>query len=749
MADRLDYFFRQRVTEAELDLGFELLEQADRNLVVDIGIFGVVAELIATERAGTPDLSVDFSGPGLAYDQTGQRISSDGPRNVDVTLDLNGFPTTVINSGNEKIVSVFVKFDRELSDPRTDGNNLQVFFRRSESVRFVVRQGGEALAGTAVPPALQPDEVLLVDVTRTFGQTQILDSDLSPNPLVPGDVGRRQNFVLVDASAIGVSTVSFDTLLPTNPNVQASFDEVDDELTDHFTGAARRHPATAIDFAGGPSWVDGSTNPARTMEAQIDDMLSQLGGTNGASRLGAPQAFGSPTDLVAPSIAGQLQEILDHHNTHLNDTSAAHDASALPYFGAAGAASFVGPVYSAPGNQLDGALDFLLQEVNKRVAKAGDSISGTLDLGSGRIGAGLDVGFQTSTPLADQVRVGNTSFFMHWNGVDPLINFDASNDRLLYDRSVNAYLFQVGGSTEMRINGLGANITNGLYVGNSSTSPTNNGIVCEGGLTVGTTTVPVNDAIIIGVSDFRLVWNGVDPYIQFDDAGGLDRILFDRSVNEYQFQVNGVTEARINASGLEVTNGLLVGFNATPTNDAVLVADANFGLIGGSVPEIRFDSSDRIRYDRADDRMIFSAGAADVLAIKQRSLTGTSFFNQRRNSSVAFLEDTTSGCFMSNSLSITGSNINGTLSVSGNSTNNSPNVRVNYNGFFTGGKGLVIDSAGFVSARRAHMNLEPFSVSGVGTLPDIGVTAGDIFAAADFSPDRLYFHNGNGWVQAA
>ena len=32
MADRVDFYFRQRVTEAELDLAFELLEQADRNL---------------------------------------------------------------------------------------------------------------------------------------------------------------------------------------------------------------------------------------------------------------------------------------------------------------------------------------------------------------------------------------------------------------------------------------------------------------------------------------------------------------------------------------------------------------------------------------------------------------------------------------------------------------------------------------------------------------------------------------------
>ena len=32
MSDRLDFFFRQRVTEAELDLAFAQLEQADRDL---------------------------------------------------------------------------------------------------------------------------------------------------------------------------------------------------------------------------------------------------------------------------------------------------------------------------------------------------------------------------------------------------------------------------------------------------------------------------------------------------------------------------------------------------------------------------------------------------------------------------------------------------------------------------------------------------------------------------------------------
>jgi hypothetical protein len=481
----------------------------------------------------------------------------------------------------------------------------------------------------------------------------------------------------------------------------------------------------------------------------VSDLQSQSAAL-GAAQIGNAAITGSPNALTAGTVREHITALLGDVNDHINDASGAHSASAVSYAGATGSASTTAPTYSAPANPVEDALDFLLAEVNKRVAKAGDSIAGTLDFNAGRVAVGLDVGFQTSTPLADQLRVGDTNFFLHWDGTDPLVNFDSGSDRLLYDRSANAYLFQVAGTTEMQVNAAGASIANGLYVGSATGTPTDNGIVCEGGLSVGLTTAPVDDAIMVGVADFLIGWNGTDPYVQFDDAGGLDRILFDRSANEYLFDINGVTELRVGTAGIQVTNGVVVGFSATPTDDALLVADANFGLLGGTVPELRFDSSDRIRYDRAGDRMIFSTSGADVLAITQRSLTGTSFYNQRRSSTTPFLDDTSSGTFMTNSLGLSGSNLNGTLVVNGNATNNAPNIRVNYNGGYSpGGKGIVIGSVGYTDARRAHMNLQPYGITGVATLPDIDVAAGDIFAAADYNPDRIYFYNGSSWVQMA
>ncbi len=152
MADRLDYFFRQKVTEAELDLGFDLMENADFDFAKDIQFVGAVSGLVVTEHSPTADLTVDISAPGVGYDKTGQRMFVPSLENVDASQDENAVPTTVATPGNERIVSVFIQSDRDLSDPRIDGNSNTVFFRRDLGFKFAVTQGAEATAGTAVPP---------------------------------------------------------------------------------------------------------------------------------------------------------------------------------------------------------------------------------------------------------------------------------------------------------------------------------------------------------------------------------------------------------------------------------------------------------------------------------------------------------------------------------------------------------------------------------------------------------------------
>ena len=172
MADRVDFYFRQRVTEAELDLAFALLETADRDLAADLNIYGIVSGAVPAPHSPVPDLTVDLTAPGRAYDNLGQRMFLGTGQTVDCAVDLVGIPTDVATVGNERWLGIFLRFKRQLSDPRTDGNSQQVFFRRDESFELVVRQAPEGAIGVAPKPALQADELLLCDVRRRPGQTQ-------------------------------------------------------------------------------------------------------------------------------------------------------------------------------------------------------------------------------------------------------------------------------------------------------------------------------------------------------------------------------------------------------------------------------------------------------------------------------------------------------------------------------------------------------------------------------------------------
>jgi hypothetical protein len=155
MADRVDFYFRQRVTEAELDLAFALLEKADRDLAADLNIYGIVAGAVPAPHSPVPDLTVGLTAPARAYDNLGQRMFFGTGQTVDCAVDLVGIPTDVATVGNERWLGIFLRFKRLLSDPRTDGNSQQVFFRRDESFELVVRQAPEGAIGVAPKAALQ------------------------------------------------------------------------------------------------------------------------------------------------------------------------------------------------------------------------------------------------------------------------------------------------------------------------------------------------------------------------------------------------------------------------------------------------------------------------------------------------------------------------------------------------------------------------------------------------------------------
>ncbi len=283
MADRVDYYFRQKVTEAELDLGFELLERADRNLAADIGLFGLVSGAVPAQHSPLADLSVDLTAPARAYDRAGQRVFFGTGQTVDCSVDQNGLPTEVTAAGNERWVSLFLRFDRSLSDPRTDGNSQQVLFRRDESFALVVRQGPEAPVGAARRPDLEEAELLVCDVRRTAGQTQIFGVDL--------DLTRRQAFVFAPAGSVSVVAGLWKALSKTASSVQAALDSADAllvqqaaRLAGHLEAAAGAHPAAAVAVAD----ADGLLKAG-----QVEGALAEIVGAFGEGHVRANEGASS------------------------------------------------------------------------------------------------------------------------------------------------------------------------------------------------------------------------------------------------------------------------------------------------------------------------------------------------------------------------------------------------------------------------------------------------------------------------
>lgn len=186
--DRRDWYFRQRVTEAELGESQDKVEIAIDRIVQEIIGFGFLQGASVLQHAPTPDLSVDVQW-FLGYDHLGRRLylpNSLAPEVLNMAVDEIGASTAVVNPGNEKTLAIFVEFDRKLSDPRLDGNGSTVFWKVDEWFKLNVVQSAEAALGASVPPPLRPDQILISDAVIVFAQTQILNADI--------DQSRREDF---------------------------------------------------------------------------------------------------------------------------------------------------------------------------------------------------------------------------------------------------------------------------------------------------------------------------------------------------------------------------------------------------------------------------------------------------------------------------------------------------------------------------------------------------------------------------
>lgn len=196
--NKLDWYFRQIVSQSEMDQVFDWAEEADQAITQ-----GMLSDPTASENGGiisggnvseqtVPDLTVAVSAI-LAWDKDGRRIYDSTPSvNVDCSVDEYGTDTVVSSVGESRIISIFARFKTELQDPAVDGNGLTVYTRQVESMEFFVRMGSSAVSPT--PPPLLSDALLLVDITRAQGQTTIQNTDM--------DSSRREDWVRFNGTTI-------------------------------------------------------------------------------------------------------------------------------------------------------------------------------------------------------------------------------------------------------------------------------------------------------------------------------------------------------------------------------------------------------------------------------------------------------------------------------------------------------------------------------------------------------------------
>lgn len=301
-----DWFFKQNVQEGELDDAFDEAELADERIMNDQGLVGVMVNGDVQEHFPTPDLTIDIVAPVVAYDQEGQRVlipGTAGIENLDVSVDSNSVSTAVAGGGNEKIVSVFIEFERALSNPRTDGNNNVVQYERDESFNIIVEQGPES-APPATPPALKADALLLGDITRTFGQTQIFDADI--------DLSRKE-------TTFKLSTASFTIDAGTQ---EEALQDMLQELQNHVDQVGVAHDADAVGFdaanlpiPGAWSAVAAATEVQAALDGIVDD-LGQTAGVPGSELVGFDNS-NTPARYPTMAAAGQNQEALDGLTTDL------------------------------------------------------------------------------------------------------------------------------------------------------------------------------------------------------------------------------------------------------------------------------------------------------------------------------------------------------------------------------------------------------------------------------------------------
>lgn len=218
--DRRNFYFKQRVTAAELEVATQDgPEQALWNLANDTGIFGIIAGGVVTQHDPV-NMTVDVVGPFTGYDQAGARVHAASTEVKSCTTDYDGNPTVPTVPGESRWISILARFARYEDDQRIDGNGDTVYWVDNEYHEYRIISGTAAVS--PVRPAKPSDAILVCDILLTYGQTTVLNADIY--------FDRADDFTWAAAVNVTVDNSAWTRILGSPVNLQAALDAIDEAV---------------------------------------------------------------------------------------------------------------------------------------------------------------------------------------------------------------------------------------------------------------------------------------------------------------------------------------------------------------------------------------------------------------------------------------------------------------------------------------------------------------------------------------
>lgn len=370
----------------KLNLAFDDVEESANERVLDHHPYGVITGLEVVPNSPA-NMTIKVNA-GAADDQSGQRIKVPSQQSIDPLVDYQENAIALPTLGNEKYVSIFVRFERLNQDPQQDDNSVAYYESELESFQIRVRAGSEAPTNTATKPSLQGAEILLADIKLTPGMTTIQTSDIQLT-------SRRQ-----DAWALSPSTATPKTIR--YGNVKAVVTDLLSWLNDLLNGTLTLSTA-GVTHTNGSEKFAGTVSPPSDGDLQtwlraLVTMLGKTTSTVGADLIGN-SSLGNWADSTAAGIANGI-------GVQLRAVVAA--LAATTGTAKIGGASVSQSPTSLTAADLATQIAALLTAINARARKAvAETITAkyTFDIGGGG-GSGIETASDTSTDLGGELNLG-------------------------------------------------------------------------------------------------------------------------------------------------------------------------------------------------------------------------------------------------------------------------------------------------------------------------------------------------------